>query len=401
MTNSKNFISYGKNVYDELEVNAVLKSLKKSTQMGHSVASFEKKIAPTFAKKYGLMVNSGTSAITLALKVLDFKKGSEVITPCLNFGTAISCILFANLSPILVDCEVETLQINIDKIEEKITSKTKALLIPNLIGNIPDWIKIRALANKYKLKIIEDSADTLGAKINKNRTGKYSDISITSFYGSHIISCAGNGGMLLTNNEKFYKKAKVLRSWGRMSTLIKDSENIKKRLDIKLKGYDYDKKFVFSESGFNFEPSEIGASFGLIQLKKFKNFNKLRNRNFKLHFDFFKKLNKYFIAPKVSKNISTNFLAYPIILKKSIKFKRKEFQIYLEKNNIQTRPIFSGNILRHPAFTSIISKKNKLNSFVNSDYIMKYGLLIGCHHGLTKSNIEYIHNTILKFKNII
>ena len=400
MTNNKNFISYGKNVYDELEVNAVLKSLKKSTQMGYSVASFEKKIAPVFAKKYGLMVNSGTSAITLALKVLDFKKGSEVITPCLDFGTAISCILFANLSPILVDCEVETLQINIEKIEEKITSKTKALLIPNLIGNIPDWIKIRALANKYKLKIIEDSADTLGAKINKIRTGKYSDISITSFYGSHIISCAGNGGMLLTNNEKLYKKAKVLRSWGRMSTLIKDSENIKKRLDIKLKGYDYDKKFVFSESGFNFEPSEIGASFGLIQFKKFKNFNKLRNRNFKLHFNFFKKLNKYFIVPKISKNISTNFLAYPIILKKNIKFSRKEFQINLEKNYIQTRPIFSGNILRHPAFTSIISKKNSLDSFVNADYIMKYGLLIGCHHGLSISNILYIHATILKILKI-
>ena len=401
MKNNKKFISYGKNVYDKLEVNAVLKTLKKGTQMGRSVDLFEKKIATNFAKKYGLMVNSGSSAITLALKVLDFKKGSEIITPCLNFGTAVSSILIANLSPILVDCEVETLQIDIEKIEKKITSKTKALLIPNLIGNIPDWIKIRSMANKYNLKVIEDSADTLGATIKKIPTGKYSDISITSFYGSHIISCAGNGGMFLTNNEKLYKKAKVLRSWGRMSTLIKDSENINKRLDIKLKGYDYDKKFVFSESGFNFEPSEIGASFGLIQLKKFKNFTKLRNRNFKIHYDFFNKLNKYFIVPKVSKDISTNFLAYPIILKKSLNFNRKTFQIYLERNNIQTRPIFSGNILRHPAFTSIISKKNSLNSFVNSDYIMKYGLLIGCHHGLTVSDIKYIHNVILKFKNII
>ena len=401
MKNNKKFISYGKNVYDKLEVNAVLKTLKKGTQMGRSVDLFEKKIATNFAKKYGLMVNSGSSAITLALKVLDFKKGSEIITPCLNFGTAVSSILLANLSPILVDCEVETLQIDIEKIEKKITSKTKALLIPNLIGNIPDWIKIRSLANKYNLKVIEDSADTLGATIKKIPTGKYSDISITSFYGSHIISCAGNGGMFLTNNEKLYKKAKVLRSWGRMSTLIKDSENINKRLDIKLKGYDYDKKFVFSESGYNFEPSEIGASFGLIQLKKFKNFTKLRNRNFKIHYDFFNKLNKYFIVPKVSKDISTNFLAYPIILKKGLNFNRKNFQIYLEKNNIQTRPIFSGNILRHPAFTNIISKKNSLNSFVNSDYIMKYGLLIGCHHGLTVSDIKYIHNVILKFKNII
>ena len=135
--------------------------------------------------------------------------------------------------------------------------------------------KIRKIANKYKLIVIEDSADTLGAKIDNKTTGHFSDVSITSFYGSHVISCAGNGGMLLTDNKKVYEKAKILRSWGRMSSLIKDSENIKKRLDIKLKGFDYDKKFVFSEIGYNFEPSEIGASFGLVQLKKFNNFSQI------------------------------------------------------------------------------------------------------------------------------
>ena len=127
---------------------------------------------------------------------------------------------------------------------------------------------------KYNLKVIEDSADTLGAKINNKPTGVYSDISITSFYGSHVISCAGNGGIIFTNNKNYLSKAKVLRSWGRMSSLIKDSENIKKRLGIKLKGYSYDRKFVFSEAGYNFEPSEIGASFGLEQLKKFNAFSK-------------------------------------------------------------------------------------------------------------------------------
>ena len=397
MKNKKNFISYGKNVYDKLEINAVLKTLKKSTQMGQAVNSFESKIAPLFGKKYGLMVNSGSSALILAFKVLNLKKNSEVIAPCLNFGTAVSSIMLSNLKPIFVDCEIETLQIDINKIEEKITKKTKALLIPNLIGNIPDWKKIRKIANKYKLIVIEDSADTLGAKIDKEPTGIYSDISITSFYGSHIISCAGNGGMLLTNNKKYHEKAKVLRSWGRMSSLIKNSENIKKRLDIKLKGYDYDRKFVFSESGYNFEPSEIGASFGLVQLKKFKSFSKIRNKNFSLHYNFFKKLNKYFILPDISKNILTNFLAYPVIIKKNNIFNRKEIQIYLEKNNIQTRPIFSGNILRHPAFSSLINKTNKLNSFKNSDYIMKHGLLIGCHHGLKKNDISYIHSKIIHF----
>ena len=392
-------ISYGKNVYDNKEINAVIKTLKKTTQMGESVSAFEKKVSKIFSKKYGLMVNSGSSALILALKVMNFKKGSEIIAPSLNFGTAVSSIMLNNLNPILVDCKIDTLQIDPNKIEKKISKKTKAILVPNLIGNIPDWKKIRKIANKYKLMIIEDSADTLGGMVEGKSTGIYSDISITSFYGSHIISCAGNGGMFLTNNKDFFSRAKVLRSWGRMSTLIKDSENINRRLNIKLKGFDYDKKFIFSEVGYNFEPSEIGASFGLVQLKKFKHFSNVRNRNFKLHYDFFKKLKNYFIVPKIEKNVKTNFLAYPIILKNNVNFSRKKFQIYLEKNNIQTRPIFSGNILRHPAFRNLISSKNKLNSFKNSDYIMKNGLLIGCHQGLSMKNISYIHSTIFNFAN--
>ena len=391
-------IPYGKNVYDKREINAVINTLKKSTQMGKSVNDFENKISKLFAKKFGLMVNSGSSALILALKVMNFKKGSEIITPCLNFGTAISSITLSNLVPIFVDCEIDTLQIDIKKIESKITKKTKALLIPNLIGNLPDWKKIRQIANKHKLLVIEDSADTLGATINNKPSGIYSDVSITSFYGSHIISCAGNGGMFLSNNKEFFNKAKVLRSWGRMSTLIKDSENINKRLGIKLKGFDYDRKFVFSEAGYNFEPSEIGASFGLIQLNKFKKFNILRNRNFKLHHNFFNKLNNHFVVPKIDKSVKTNFLAYPIILKDSVKFTRKDLQIYLEKHNIQTRPIFTGNTLRHPAFENLINKRNKLNAYKNSDYIMKYGLLIGCHQGLSTKEINYIHSVILDFK---
>ena len=143
------------------------------------------------------MVNSGSSALILAFNVMNFKKGSEIITPCLNFGTAISSIMLSNLKPIFVDCEIDTLQIDVRKIEEKITKKTKAILVPNLIGNIPDWKKIRSIADKHNLKVLEDSADTLGGKIANRATGVYSDISITSFYGSHVISCAGNGLSLI------------------------------------------------------------------------------------------------------------------------------------------------------------------------------------------------------------
>jgi len=390
-------IPYGKNVYNKEEISAVLSKLKKSTQMGESVQSFENKIAKLFSKKFGLMVNSGSSALMLATNVLNFKKNDEIITPCLNFGTAVSAIILSGAKPILVDIDIETLQIKIKDIEKKITKKTKALMVPNLIGNIPNWIAIKNIAKKYQLKIIEDSADTLGATIGSKPTGTYSDISITSFYGSHIISCAGNGGMFLTNDKKIYERAKVLRSWGRMSTLYKDSENIKNRLNIKLRGYDYDKKFVFSEIGYNFEPSEIGASFGLVQLKKFKKFNAIRNKNFNLHLNFFNRHKDYFMVPKVERDIKTNFLAYPIIIKKNKKFTRKKLQIYLENHKIQTRPIFTGNILRHPAFKNIINNRNKINQFKNSDYIMRNGILIGCHQGLKKFDINYIHKKISEF----
>ena len=395
----KKFISYGKNVYNKEEIFAVNNTLKKTTQMGVSVATFENKIAKFFGKKYGVMVNSGSSALILALKCLNLKKGSEVITPCLNFGTAVSSIILNDLVPVFVDVNVRTLQINPDLIKKKITKKTKAILVPNLIGNIADWKKLKNIASKEKLHLIEDSADTLGAKINNVSTGTYSDISITSFYGSHVISCAGNGGMLLTNDKKIYVKSKVLRSWGRLSSLIKDSENINKRLGIKLKGVEYDRKFVFSEIGYNFEPSEISASFGLVQLKKFKSFSSIRNKNFKFHFNFFNRLKDYFLTPIINKGVYTNFLAYPIIIVPNKLFNRKELQIFLEKNKIQTRPIFSGNILRHPAFSNLISRKNKLNEFKNADYVMKNGILIGCHQGLSIKDLKLIHNKIKDFIN--
>ncbi len=395
----KTQISYGKNVYGSEEINAVLKRIKQTTQMSTSVKTFEKKIAKKFNKKYGIMVNSGSSAIHLALKILNLKENSEVIVPCLNFGTAISSLMFCNLKPIFLDVNINTLQINEDLIEKKINSKTKAIMVPNLIGNIPNWQLINKIAKKYNLKVIEDSADTLGAKIKGKSTGSFSDVSITSFYGSHIISCAGNGGMLLLNNKKDYKKGLILRSWGRLSSTLKNSEDIKKRLNINLMGVNYDRKFVFSEAGFNFEPNELGATFGLKQLLKFNKFQKIRNKNFNFHHKFFSKLDKYFIPIKVNKKITTNFLAYPIIIKQNSEFSRKDLQVYLEKNNIQTRPIFSGNILRHPGFKQLINKQNKINSFPNSDYIMKNGILIGCHQGLNNYQLKYIHNKISKFLN--
>ena len=219
------------------------------------------------------MTNSGSSALLIAYETLSFKKGSNFITPVLNFSTTVSMMIKSGYVPNFIDVNSKTFCIDEDKIEKSIDKKTVALVIPNLIGAIPNYKKIKYIAKKYKLLIIEDSADTLGALYNKKSTGYYSDISITSFYGSHIITCAGNGGYIGFNSTKDYIKGKLIRSWGRRSSIYDEkSENIKNRFGAKISNISYDKKFIFDEIGYNLEPSEIGCAYGLEQLKRLKKY---------------------------------------------------------------------------------------------------------------------------------
>ena len=281
-------ISYAKTVYGQEEIDAVNKCLSESTQMGDYSRKFEKKIANLFCKKHCLYVNSGSSALYLGIEAFQFAPGGEVITPALTFSTSVGCLVKNNLVPVFVDVEPLTYCIDVSQIEAQITNKTVAILAPNLMGNICDWPRIRTIADKYNLKVIEDSADTLGATINNKSSGLYSDMSITSFYGSHIINCAGNGGALAINDDQVMEQAKLLRSWGRSSSLFDDrSEKIENRFNVKLDGIDYDAKFVFEKIGYNLEGSEVGAAFGLAQLEKLKSNIKIRKKNFIKKCNFF------------------------------------------------------------------------------------------------------------------
>ncbi len=390
-------ISYAKTVYGNREIKAVLNCLKSSTQMGKNTHKFEKKIAKLFDKKNSLFVNSGSSALYLGIEALNLPRGSEVITPALTFSTSVGCLIKNGLIPAFVDVKKNTYCIDVDQIEDMISPKTSAILAPNLMGNICDWDKISKIAKKYKLKVIEDSADTLGAKLKSKSTGYYSDVSITSFYGSHIINCAGNGGALCLNSQSVFEKAKLLRSWGRSSSLFDEkSEKIENRFNVKLDGIDYDAKFVFEEIGYNLEGSEIGAAFGLEQLKSLSKNITTRRKNFKRQNKFFTKYNNLFEIPQENKNSHTAWLAYPIMLKDSLKFSRRDFQIYLEKNNIQTRVVFTGNILRQPGFKKIKKKLSK-RGYKNSDNVMKNGVLLPIHHALDEKMFQKLHGTIENF----
>ena len=211
-------ISYAKTVYGQKEIDAVVKCLGESTQMGRYSREFEQKIASIFDKKHCLYVNSGSSALYIGIEALEFSPGSEVITPALTFSTTVGCLLKNNLIPVFIDVTPLTYCIDPHRIEEMITDKTVAILAPNLMGNLCQWDVIKEIADRYKLILIEDSADTLGATLNDKKSGSFTDISITSFYGSHIINCAGNGGALAINDNEVMERSKLLRSWGRSSS---------------------------------------------------------------------------------------------------------------------------------------------------------------------------------------
>ena len=391
-------ISYAKTVYGKEEIDAVVNCLNESTQMGFYARQFESEIAKLFAKKYGLYVNSGSSALYLAIESLELPEGSEVITPALTFSTSIGCLLKNKLVPVFTDINLLSYCIDVNQIEELISDKTVAILAPNLLGNLCDWKAIKEIADKYKLILIEDSADTLGGKYkNGILTGKYTDISITSFYGSHIINCAGNGGALTTNSQKVLKNAKLLRSWGRSSSLFDEqSESIENRFSVNLEGIEYDAKFVFEKIGYNLEGSEIGAAFGLKQLEKLNNNIKIRQNNFKIQTDFFDSYKDFFINPSQTSSTESAWLAFPILIKENAPFSRKEFQIYLEQRDIQTRVVFTGNILKQPMCKDIKKRITKKGLF-NSDNIMKNGVLLPLHHGMTGDMFDRLHLTIKQF----
>ena len=388
-------VPYGMAVHDTEEENAVLEIIKnKKTIMGDKVKQFEKEVSTLFGKELGIMVNSGSSANLLTFEILDIPENSEVITPILTFATTLSPIIKKGLTPVFVDVEPETYIVNIDQIEESITSKTKALMIPSLLGNVPDMKRLRKITDDNNLIFIEDSADTLGATFDNVPTGKFSDVSTTSFYGSHIITAAGEGGMICCNDKKMDEKCRILRGWGR-SSAINESEKIEDRFSIELDSIPYDSKFIFAEMGYNFLPTEISAAFGLVQLKKLNKFAQIRQKNFEILNSFFMN-EKFFKLPKQLPQVETSWLAFPLTINSDAPFSRIEIVKYLESHGIQTRPVFTGNVLRQPAFKEI-SYKNMGGEFDVANNIMKNSFLIGCNHGLNDEHLEKIKVTFKSF----
>ena len=360
--------------YGEEEIKAVEECLRDGwlAGFGDRTVKFEKMVAELFGKKHGLFVNSGSSAILLALCALDLPNGSEVVTPACGFATTVAPIVQLGLKPVFCDVEKDKYVPSVAQIASAVTRDTKCILVPNLIGNVPEWKLIREAFPDVIL--IEDSADT----ITKNEC---TDISTTSFYASHVITAGGVGGMVMFNDDKHLKRAMMFRDWGRIGDNIEEPSE---RFNHSVDGIPYDWKFLYGVAGYHLKACEMNAAFGLVQLDKLDKFLSIRRANIERYLDNLKDT-KYYTLPDDSKK--PNWLAIPLQCPD-----RLELLTFLEKNNVQTRVCFAGNITRHPAFQEF------KNDFQVSDEIMKDGFLLGAHHGMTIEDVDYVCNLLKTFE---
>lgn len=364
--------------YGEEEIKAVELCLRDGWLAGFGPRSieFEEKIAKRFGKKYGVFVNSGSSACLLALAALDLPKRCKIITPACTFSTTLAPIIQLGYEPVFCDVGLTTYVPTVSDILSLITDEVKAIMVPNLIGNKPDWTKLKTELERIgrtDIYVIEDSADTITYT-------EETDVATTSFYASHIITAGGTGGMVMFNDMKHVERALQYRDWGRIGD---NSEIMDDRFNHKVDGIPYDHKFLYGVLGYNMKCSEMSAAFGLVQLERFETYKDIRRANFERYIENLKDVEEL-ILPDDS--VEPNWLAIPLQTED-----RLALLTFLEENNIQTRVTFAGNVTRHPIY------REYLQDFANSDIIMKNGFLLGAHHGMTIEDVDYVCDTIKKF----
>jgi CDP-6-deoxy-D-xylo-4-hexulose-3-dehydrase len=396
-------VEYAGSVHDEREIEAVVGVLRggaTALRIGRNVRAFEAGVAELFGKRRGIMCNSGSSALYLAVELLGLQPGDEVITSAVTFSTDVAPLVRAGLVPVFVDVEPDTFNVDVAAIEPMVSARTKAVLVPNLIGNVPDWDAIRSIADAHGLLVVEDSCDALGSTLRGTPTGTRSDISVTSFALSHIITAAGTGGMVCVDDDALADRCLLLRRWGRRSEtqLFGSRKGVDTRFFSSLEdGLEYDNLFIFDEVGWNFEPSELSAAFGLVQLDKLPSNLAARKRNFARLSALFGQRPDVFVLPRAAApDVDTAWHMFPVLLRPESGVRRSEFQAHMESHGVDTRMVWTGNALRQPAFKGV-AHRAPVGGLPNADRVMEQGLVLPSNHNLTDDDVDYIWATAEAF----
>jgi len=372
---------------------------------GRYSEEFERKLARYMGSRFSFLVNSGSSANLLAFYALTspklgdraIKPGDEIITVAAGFPTTINPMLQFGCLPIFLDIDIPSYNIKADQIESAITSKTKAIMLAHTLGNPFNLDIVMSIAIKYKLWVIEDDCDSLGATYNDKKTGTFGDLATLSFYPAHHITM-GEGGAVLVNNAQLKKITESFRDWGRDCWCPPGKDNTcGQRYCQKLgdlpEGYDH--KYTYSHIGFNLKASDMQAAVGLSQLNKADLFIEKRRFNHNLLYNKLKPLEEYFILPQATEKSNPSWFGFMLTIREGNKINRNHLVEYLEKNKIGTRLLFGGNLTKQPAYKN--SNYRVLNSLVNTDTVMNDGFWLGVWPGLNDDHYEYIFSKLKNF----
>jgi CDP-6-deoxy-D-xylo-4-hexulose-3-dehydrase len=362
--------------------------------MGKKVKTFESQFRDYVGQKEALMVNSGSSANLLALSALSspnfgnrIKPGDEIICPAVTWSTSVYPILNVGAKPVLVDVDLNTLNVSPETIENAITPRTKAIMAVHLMGNPCQTDKIKQIADKREINLIEDCCEAHGAKIGNKSVGSFGICSTFSFFLSHHITTV-EGGMVLTNNDTIFDIATAQRAHGWIREM-RNADKIAKEFP------DVDKRFLFYETGFNLRPTEIQGAFGIHQMKKLDGFVKIRRNIAKEWNESLNEFKDYLILPEERNGTTHSYFAYPITIKENAPFSRKEITEFLESKLIETRPIAGGNLTEQPSAKLYDHKVD--GDLGCSKIIMKNSFFIGIHTGIKKQQQEFVKDTFNEF----
>jgi CDP-6-deoxy-D-xylo-4-hexulose-3-dehydrase len=314
------------------------------------------------------------------------------------FSTDIAPLVRARLVPVFVDVEPDTYNVDVGRLEEAVGPRTKAILLPNLIGNAPDWDRVREVADRHGLQVVEDSCDALGSTLRGTPTGTRADISLTSFALSHIITAMGTGGMVLLDDDELRDRCLLLRRWGRRSEpqLFGSRRGSGERFFSDVDGVEYDNLFIFDEVGWNFEPSEASAAFGLAQVRKLPEFLARRKRNFSRLREQFAEFEDLVLLPRTLDRLDTGWHMFPLIIRPETGVSRGDFQQHMEGHGVDTRMVWTGNVLRQPAFRGI-EHRVAAGGLPNADLVMEQGVVLPCNHGMDDDDVDYVFETAQRF----
>jgi len=393
-------------VFDDDEIQMLISaSLDFWLTTGRFNYEFEKKLAEFLGINFVTTTNSGSSANLLALSALTSEKlgsralqpGDEVIGVAASFPTTVNPIIQNNLIPVFIDIEIPTYNINTENIENAITEKTKAIMLAHTLGNPFDLSEIMRIAKEHNLWVIEDCCDALGSKFDGKMVGTFGDISTLSFYPAHHITM-GEGGAVLTNDPLLNRIIGSIRDWGRDCYCEPGISNTcGKRFQWNFEGLPegYDHKFIFSHLGYNLKITDMQAAVGLAQLEKIEQFINKRKENFKWLKEHFKEFEEYFILPKETKNSDPSWFGFPLTIQDNAPFSLNELNGYLVSHNVDTRPIFTGNIIKQPYFRN--KNFRVVGNLNNTNNIMTHTFWLGVYPGLTIEMMEYIIKTVRDF----